>query len=93
MEQQIPDPLYNHDNQVYTYIEQIKDMLPNLIGAVLMFVVVLLISNINLPLILILLIQVFVGVVIYLLYSILTKSESFKYILDIIKSFLKKEGK
>ena len=77
----------------YTYIEQIKDMIPNLIGALLMFGIVILLANINLPKILILIIQVLSGVVIYLLYSILTKSESFNYILDIIKSFLKKEGK
>lgn len=75
----------------YTYIEQVKDMLPNLIGGIIMFIIVSVVSHINLPDILVLLIQVVVGVIIYVAYGILTKSESFKYILNIAKSFLAKK--
>ena len=45
------------------------------------------------PLILTLVIQILAGAVIYILLSKLLKLESFEYLTDILKSFIKKKGK
>lgn len=82
----------------YSYLSQIKDMLPSILlscfmGAVVWCVTLLPISNDWL----ILAIQVPLGIVIYVLGSMIFKLEMFTYLLDAIKAFLnkrkaKKEG-
>ncbi len=74
----------------YGYVEQLKDILPNILLAVFMGVCVHFIGYSNLPIIIELVIQILVGAGVYVGGSVLTKNESFTYIIDILKSFLLK---
>jgi O-antigen/teichoic acid export membrane protein len=74
----------------YNYLEQLKDILPNIILAVVMGVIVYCINFIGLAPIITLLIQVPLGLVIYLIGSIITKNDSFYYLLKIISPVLNK---
>ncbi len=77
----------------YGYLEQLKDILPGIMLAVFMGICVKCIEFIPMPLILTLVIQILAGAVIYILLSKLLKLESFEYLTDILKSFIKKKGK
>ena len=77
----------------YGYLEQLKDILPGIMLAVFMGICVKCIEFIPVPLILTLVIQILAGAVIYILLSKLLKLESFEYLTDILKSFIKKKGK
>ncbi len=74
----------------YSYFEQIKDILPALLLATAMGVAVYTVGFIGLNSILTLLIQVPLGVAIYVGGSIVFKNETFKDLLGIIKGYLKK---
>ncbi len=75
----------------YSYLEQLKDIFENMILSVIMGAVVFSISFLNLSNIVTLLIQVAVGLLIYVLGSKLLRLESFEYVLGVLKSFLKKK--
>ena len=75
----------------YNYFEQIKDIFPSILLSAFMGGAVFCINFIGLPDILTLLIQVPLGVVIYVVGAKLFKLESFEYVLNLIKSFLKKK--
>ena len=77
----------------YSYLEQLKDIFPNIILAVVMGILILPISAIRLSPIITLLMQVTLGVAIYLVGSIVTKNESFKYLFGIVSSMFKKVRK
>lgn len=64
----------------YTFKEQMLDVLPNISLALLMALSVYLIKIFQLPLLLTLLIQVFMGIVVYTLLSLLFRNENFFYI-------------
>ncbi len=72
----------------YGMFEQIYDILPNLFISVIMGIIVYVISYLNMSNILILLIQIIVGILIYLLLSILTRNDSYIYLLNLIKKKL-----
>lgn len=74
----------------YGYFEQIKDILPYISISFVMSVVVLLIGMLNLSEIITLIIQVVVGGLLYIWMSKVFRIESFTYILDTIKSLIKK---
>ena len=74
----------------YSYLEQIKDMLPSILLAGVMGVVVFCVQFIPLSDILTLLIQVPLGALIYIVGAKLLKMESFEYIWNLAKSFLGK---
>ena len=69
----------------YGYLEQLKDILPGIILAVVMGCGIYPIQWIVLPDILILLIQAIVGSAIYIGLSFLFKVESLKYLLSMLK--------
>lgn len=73
----------------YSYVEQLKDIFPSILLAVTMGICVYPISSFNLPDIVTLLIQAFLGGIIYIGGSIIFKLESFKYLLDIISPYIK----
>lgn len=75
----------------YSYMEQIKDMLPSIVLSLIMCAVVLLVGTLKINLCLLLVLQVIVGGFVYVLLSILFKLECFEYVLDILKGFLKKK--
>ncbi len=75
----------------YSYIEQIKDMLPQILLSCFMGLCVFGISFIGLNDILTLVLQVLLGVVIYVVGSFVLKLESFKYLLSVFKKFTSKK--
>lgn len=70
----------------YSYIDQIKDILPNILMALIMGGFVYFISYLNLPILVSLVVQILSGGIIYLMLSILTKNDSFIYLINILKS-------
>ncbi|MFI3326698.1 MAG: lipopolysaccharide biosynthesis protein [Clostridia bacterium] len=74
----------------YNYIEQLKDIMPNILMAVFMGACVYMLNFLSLPVYLILAMQIIVGAVIYILGSMLFKLEAFNYILGIVKGFRNK---
>ena len=74
----------------YGYLEQIKDILPFVLMSAFMAGAVIGIGFISMNIYVKLAIQVLVGVVIYVLLSIIFKVESFTYMLNIIKPYFKK---
>lgn len=74
----------------YSYFEQIKDILPCFVLALLMGIVIYPIALIPMPTILTLLAQVVMGAIIYVKLSTILKLESFYYIFNIIRQFKRK---
>lgn len=75
----------------YKYRYQLADILPNLIISTIMLVVVLFMNKLPLPTAALFVLQIFAGAVIYIVLSIITKNENFKYLLNTVKQFLRKE--
>ena len=73
----------------YGYLEQVKDILPAILLAVIMGVIVYCVSFIGLNSALTLLIQILLGMFVYLMGSKLFKLESYNYLLDVIINFRK----
>ena len=73
----------------YGYLEQLRDLIPGVILAVIMGICVYFIGYINLPNIIVLIIQV-IGATIYIVMSIVFKLESFLYLWNMVKTYLKK---
>ena len=72
----------------YSYIEQIKDIFPNLLVALIMSICVMSVQLINLPTGITLGIQIIIGVVVYVGVSIIFKNENFMYLWGILKPIL-----
>lgn len=70
----------------YSYIDQIKDILPNILMSLIMGVFVYFISYLHLSVLVSLIIQILLGGIIYLILSVLTKNDSFIYLINISKS-------
>lgn len=74
----------------YGYIEQLKDILPSVLLAVFMGICVGMVSMLKIPLLIKLVIQIFVGMGIYISGSVIFKMEVFYYLWGIVKPLLKK---
>ena len=74
----------------YSYFEQMRDMLPSMLLSILMFVIVLLVGELSLHPFILLIVQVFVGVVVYFLFAAIFKVKPFIAIKDIGIGMLKK---
>ena len=74
----------------YGYLEQVRDFAPGILLAVIMGICVYFISFLHLSTIVTLLIQFIVGAAIYIGVSAILKLEEFEYLLEMVKSFLKK---
>lgn len=74
----------------YSYKEQLKDMLPHLLLSLFMGAAVLGVQLLNLPDLITLLIQIPLGVGIYLLGAKVCKMETLDFALGILKGFLKR---
>ena len=77
----------------YSYFEQIRDMLPQLGLSLAMAAIVYCVEFLKLSSIITLLIQIPLGVLIYIAASKMFKVESFEYILSMIKNMLSKKKK
>ncbi len=75
----------------YGYLEQLKDISAELILAFVMGGIVLLVKLLNFGLVLTLILEVIVGVIIYVTGSVLFKLESYKTLIGILKRFSKEE--
>lgn len=75
----------------YSYIEQIKDIVPYVILSVLMGIIIYPIGYVGLGLGVTLGVQVILGAIIYIIGSKILKFDSYSYIIDIVKN-LKKKG-
>lgn len=76
----------------YSYLRQLTDLLPTIALAVLMGACVYPLSLLGLSDLVTLIIQVPVGMAVYVLGSRLLRVDSFEYLLSIAKKFLHKEG-
>lgn len=74
----------------YSYLEQMKDILPGILLAVFMGCCVYPIQWLGLPDIVTLLLQVPLGALIYIGASALLHLESYEYLMDMVRPFLKK---
>lgn len=72
----------------YSYLEQLKDILPSILLAVFMGFCVSFIALVGLPNIITIILQVIAGAVIYIAGSYLLKLEAFEYLLDMVKGFI-----
>lgn len=77
----------------YSYMAQLKDILPSIILATLMGAIVYLINYLNLNVMITLIIQIITGAIIYILGAKLFKIDSYNYIMSIMKQFIKKGNK
>lgn len=77
----------------YSYIEQVKDMLPQIGMSCLMGGIVFCVTLFGLSDIITLLIQIPLGVVIYVVGSKVFHIDSFEYIISIIKQYIPKKNK
>lgn len=76
----------------YGIEEQIKDLIPGVGLSIIMGLIVYCIGNIDANYILILVLQVFTGVALYLGLSLVFKVDSFLFIVFKVKSFIRKES-
>lgn len=77
----------------YSYVEQVKDILPAIAASSVMGFCVWWIQYLSLPLIVILVLQVFAGAVIYIVLSYVFKLEGFNTVLGLLKDIRKKVKK
>lgn len=70
----------------YSYIDQIKDILPNIVMALIMGVFVYFINYLNLSILVSLILQIVLGGIIYMVLSIFTRNDSFSYLINVLKS-------
>ena len=76
----------------YSYFEQIKDIMPSMILSLAMGIIVYFISFLQLNIVIILVLQMVVGVTVYIAGSILFHMDSFYYVLSIVKTLLMKKN-
>ena len=77
----------------YSYSEQIKDILPSILLSLFMSAVVWCCSFLPFGIVAILLLQISVGIFIYIVGSVVFRIDSFGYMISVIKQILKKKDK
>ena len=76
----------------YGYMEQVKDIIPNIILACMMGIIVYPVKYIEINSLFILLIQIFIGIVIYLTGSFVLKLDTFNYLVEILRLYIRKRS-
>lgn len=74
----------------YRFSEQMGDILPSIVKALIMALIVYQMNWLNLSTLPLLILQVLTGATIYLVLSVITRNSELKYIFGIIKSYIKK---
>lgn len=78
----------------YSYFEQMKDIVPSFIMACLMGLIVLVVGEMPAPTWVVLFVQILVGVVVYIILSIIIKPYAYKLVMPQLKELLlRKRGK
>ncbi len=72
----------------YSYFEQMRDILPSFFISAIMLLFVLLVGQLNLPSIVLLLLQIVGGGVVYVILSVLFRLEPFKVLFGVLKGKL-----
>ena len=75
----------------YSYLDQIRDIIPTLIGCAVMGIPVYFMRTLNLPHLVMLFVQAVTGAIIYILYSVVFKVPEFKTCWSLIKRLIKKK--
>lgn len=75
----------------YSYIEQIKDILPSLLLSTFMGIIVYCVNLLNLDYLIALIIQIMLGIIIYIGLSYLLKFDSFLYCFNVLKNIINKK--
>lgn len=73
----------------YGILEQIQDMIPNIIISTIMFIIVYYIGKLNIGAFFLLIIQIVIGIIVYLLLSVLVKIKGYVYLVKTIKKLHK----
>ncbi|MGY0256021.1 hypothetical protein ACW184_09860, partial [Limosilactobacillus fermentum] len=74
----------------YGIKEQLSDIVPSLLLSILMFIAVKSLEYLNISSVLTLLVQIIVGILIYILGSVIFRMESFAYLSGYLRGMLKK---
>ncbi|MBQ2901197.1 MAG: lipopolysaccharide biosynthesis protein [Agathobacter sp.] len=74
----------------YSYVEQVKDLIPSMLMTGVMFIVVMLVGKLQLPIFLLLIAQIITGVVVYAILSIIFKPAPFSILLQQINHIVEK---
>ena len=77
----------------YKYSMQFIDLVPNLLISIGMCFVVQLIGYISFSPIVLLVVQIVIGIALYIILSLITRNKNFNYLLDLLKTLVKKEKK
>ena len=77
----------------YSYFEQVKDIMPSFFASVVMCAVVLAVGIIKLNLVLTLILQVLVGIAVYLLISVIFKLPSYVLAIEMLKNIKNSKNK
>lgn len=77
----------------YSYLEQIKDIIPNLLQGIVMGVCVCMVPLLNLPTLTTLIVQIIVGVVVYCIESVILKNENLIYLWSILQPIIQRKIK
>lgn len=72
----------------YSYFEQLRDIYPAFFLALVMGILIYFINYIKISNILILVLQIILGMIIYIILSYVTKNETFIYLFNIIKGYM-----
>lgn len=83
----------NKELMNYKYIDQLKDITPSLLLSVFMGIIVYCVNFINLNYLVTLIIQIMLGIIIYIGLSYLLKFDSFLYCFNVLKNFINKKKK
>jgi len=71
----------------YSYLEQLKDILPSIVLAIGMGLIVNSVRSVNVPSMVLLLVQIVLGIITYIVGSVLFRIDSFGYLLNIRREF------
>lgn len=75
----------------YSYIEQLKDIMPNILASVAMALAVYWITYIQMPDICVLLLQLFTGFGIYVMLSKMMQLDSYEYVYSLVTKIIKRK--
>ncbi len=77
----------------YSYLQQLKDIMPGLILSLFTGLCMYVVKFFNFNLLLTFVIQIILGFIVYISVSYLLKLEIFEYLLNILKNFIRNNGK
>lgn len=77
----------------YSYLDQIKDILPSLVQSCIMYAVITSVNLIEINIFIKLFLQISIGLITYIFISIIFKNESLLYLISIVRSLLKEKKK